>query len=377
MRGKLNIPYRADTAQEHLGAAVNWLCAAQDGTNDDGVSAFYDVRMGVWCPSYPETTGYIIPTMLDYAELVDSDVLRQRALRMARWLLTLQLELGAFPIGPLWPDWERKPIVFDTGQILFGMVRAYRETNDVQFLEAARRAADWLVSIQDADGAWSKYTSLNIVHTYNVRTAWGLLQVYKTSGDDRYCQAAVRNLEWSVSQQDADGWYRNAGFRPGENPLTHTIAYTVEGLLELGVLLSQSAYIYSAQRAADAMRKLLSRDGFLRARYGSGWSSADNWSCLTGTAQMALVWLRLFEITGEEGYLQDGLAANRYIKQRQPRDIQLKGFYGGIAGSYPIYGDYEPFRHLNWAAKFFVDSLLLEHHLVNRQRQTPDPIQKT
>lgn len=53
----------------HLGAAAERLCAAQDAFNDGGVARSYSLiyehffnRKG-WIPSYPETTGYIIPTV--------------------------------------------------------------------------------------------------------------------------------------------------------------------------------------------------------------------------------------------------------------------------------------------------------------------------
>lgn len=349
----------------HLRATMDWLCAAQDAMTDGGVSAFYDLRFGVWGPPYPETTGYIIPTFFDYATYSGDDSFRTRAVRLANWLVTLQLQEGAFPIGPLWPDWERAPLVFDTGQIIHGLVRAYEETGREDFLVSAQSAGTWLVDIQDADGAWRKYTSLGIVHTYNVRTAWSLLRLYRACQDSIYRDAAVRNLAWAMDDQDADGWFRNAHFRPGEPPLTHTIAYTIEGLLESGVLLKDQQVIGAAQRAADALRLRQSQDGFLRARYGPDWSSELTWSCLTGDAQMAILWLRLFQLVGDHSYLEAAKMANTYVKQAQNRTSTLQGVMGGIAGSHPIYEGYEPYRFLNWAAKFFADSLLLSINLKN------------
>jgi hypothetical protein len=363
LRGWFGVTYPAGSTRDHLQACMDWMCAAQDGSPDNGVAAFYDVRMGEWCPSYPETSGYIIPTFYDYAALTGREEYRQRARRMADWLLTLQLESGAFPIGPLWPGWERKPIIFDTGQIIFGLVRTFEETGEAVFLQAARRAGDWLIEVQDADGSWRKHTSLGHVHTYNVRTAWAMLKIYQAGGEDRYCLAARRNLDWALGEQDEDGWFRNAAFRPEDAPLTHTIAYTVEGLLESGVIVGEERYIDAARRAADAMRRLQGQDGFLRARYGRGWESELDWSCLTGTAQMALCWLRFYELSGDAGCRSAALEANRYLKQRQALDSPVAGFRGGISGSYPIYAGYEPYRQLNWAAKFFADSLMLELRL--------------
>jgi len=363
----LNWHYPVGSDLQHLGAVIGWLCAAQDATPDNGVAAFYDIRVGAWGPSYPETTGYIIPTLFDYAAYTQKEMYRDRAVRMADWLLTLQMENGAFPIGPLWQDWERRPIVFDTGQIIQGLARAYQETENGIYLEAASRAGDWLVALQDGDGCWRKFTSQGVVHTYNVRVAWALLQLSFINGDEQHQNAAVRNLEWALTQQEQDGWFRNAAFRLDEDPLTHTIAYTIEGLLESGVLLNDQRFIESARLAADVLRLRQEQDGYLRARYGQGWKSDTDWSCLTGSAQMALVWLRLFQLTGDLNYLSAARVANDYLKRRHPRHGKLPGVVGGLAGSYPIYEAYEPYRNLNWAAKFFADSLLLSIQLASSQ----------
>src|SRR5262245_34594310 len=44
---------------------LNWLARAQDNsaTNDGGVARHYSLVSG-WGPSYPESTGYIIPTLI-------------------------------------------------------------------------------------------------------------------------------------------------------------------------------------------------------------------------------------------------------------------------------------------------------------------------
>jgi hypothetical protein len=151
--------------------------------------------------------------------------------------------------------------------------------------------------------------------------------------------------------------------RVGEDPLTHTIAYTIEGLLESGVLLADQAVIQAAQRAADALRRRQDADGFLRACYGPGWRSDVAWSCLTGDAQLAILWQRFYQLGGDPAYLRAAEMANTFVKQAQNRKASLPGVMGGIAGSQPVYGGYEPYRNLNWAAKFFADSLLLSIQL--------------
>jgi hypothetical protein len=361
VRGKLNLRFQAGTNQDHLSATMDWLCRAQDATSDGGVSAAFDVVASTWYPAYPETTGYIIPTFFDYAAYNGDGSFRTRAIRMADWLLSLQLDNGAFP-GPPWLEPKGKPVVFDTGQIIQGLVRTFEETGKTQYLDAALRAGDWLVEVQEADGSWRRF-DMDHPHTYNTRTAWAMLLAEQAGQSDRYRSAVRKNLDWVLSQQTQEGWFNNASFKPGEAPLTHTLAYTVEGLLEAGRILSDQQIIEAARLTADALRSRLTQDGYLRGTYSSGWQSEVSWGCLTGNAQMALIWLTLYEMTSDPSYLRVATQANRALKEVQSRFASSPGIRGGVAGSYPIYGDYGHYLYLNWAAKFFADSLMREERL--------------
>lgn len=136
---------------EHLRAAMDWLCRAQDVTGCGGVSGGYHYHDG-WQPPYPETTGYIIPTFLRYAAFNGDESYIERAVRMGDWELEIQLPSGAVRGGIGTNDY---PIVFNTGQVILGWTSLYGETKESRFLNAAIRAADWLLSIQDPDGKWS------------------------------------------------------------------------------------------------------------------------------------------------------------------------------------------------------------------------------
>ncbi|NIR46494.1 MAG: hypothetical protein GWN83_21255, partial [Gemmatimonadetes bacterium] len=63
----------------HAEEAVSWIERAQDATPDGGVSRAYSVGWTAhanargWQNSYPETTGYIIPTILDCADYLGKD----------------------------------------------------------------------------------------------------------------------------------------------------------------------------------------------------------------------------------------------------------------------------------------------------------------
>src|ERR1051326_5381081 len=55
---------RLYSGRDHLLAAAEWLKRAQDATGNGGFSGRYHLRTG-WSSSYPETTGYIVPTLLE------------------------------------------------------------------------------------------------------------------------------------------------------------------------------------------------------------------------------------------------------------------------------------------------------------------------
>ncbi len=57
------------STSRHLDETAQWILRAQAATRDHGVSGGYTFEDG-WLASYPEVTGYIIPTLLTYAAVV-------------------------------------------------------------------------------------------------------------------------------------------------------------------------------------------------------------------------------------------------------------------------------------------------------------------
>jgi hypothetical protein len=73
----------------------------------------------------PETSGYIATTFFRLARDRDPSFL-ERAQRILRWLVSIQNADGSFCN----PRYGRDGIVFDTGQVLFGLVRGYEVSGD-------------------------------------------------------------------------------------------------------------------------------------------------------------------------------------------------------------------------------------------------------
>ncbi|MCL4797992.1 MAG: hypothetical protein KJ025_00285 [Burkholderiales bacterium] len=361
-----------------------WLCRAQDATPDDGVSRSYTLRhmkshgRAGWLASYPETTGYIIPTFLAYASLTGKRECRDRAIRMARWEAEIQMENGAVQGGVI--GFPPTPAIFNTGQVLFGWAAAYRETGDEAFLRSARRGADFLVAAMDEDGAWRRHGSRYAragVNVYDARTAWGLLEAHAVTGDAAYRQAVVRNLEFVLTKQRPNGWFEECCLDDNDRPLLHTIAYTMEGLLEAGLTLGDERFTAAARRTAEALLDRQRTDGSLAGRFDAAWNGSARWSCLTGDAQTAIVWLRLHEATGDERYLRAAERMNRYLSITQDLEAADPGVRGGIKGSHPIWAEYGRYEYLNWAAKFFADALMLEIRAKRGTRSVETPSEST
>ena len=343
----------------NLEAAFAWICAAQDANPDGGVAGCYNLIRG-WGESYPETTGYIIPTFLHYARTFGNTEAHDRAIRMADWETSIQLPSGAVRSGMM--DVRVKPAVFNTGQVLFGWVSAYQQTGREDYAASLRRAGDWLVSIQDEDGSWRRHLSMlttSSVQSYNSRTAWGLALTGQELDENKFVQAAIKNCDWVLRQQQENGWFDNNAFADREVPLLHTIGYVLEGLLGVGETLNRETYTAATIAGLTPLLNIYQRAGVLLGRYDSNWNSTVSWRCLTGEAQIALVLCRLYNITGDSTYIKtaksllEGLAKHH---DTSARDVES---YGAVAGSQPLWGGYGPFNYFNWAAKFFMDALLL------------------
>lgn len=347
----------SESSESHLLAAEAWLSRAQDVTGDGGVSYGYSV-LGGWRPSYPETSGYIATTFLRLGRDRDHSYY-ERAERILKWLLKIQNADGSFPN----PRYGPEGIVFDTGQVLFGLVAGYQSFKKVEYLSSARRAASWLTNVADSNRRWTHREHLGTPHVYNTRTAWALLQLNQVEYDAEREFVARSNLDWAVIEQSPEGFFNNCSFEPNHAPFTHTVAYTARGLLESGLLLKEQRYIDASVRNADAVLAHLAENGFLPSKITVRGSAAASSCCLTGNCQFALVWARIFSTNPHPKYRDAISKAMAFVMSTQDIRTENLNIRGGIKGSHPIWGIYSPLAFPNWATKFFVDAVWMHRQL--------------
>ncbi len=342
-------------------ALLRWILSAQ--REDGGIAAHYSLLSG-YSSSYPEVTGYLIPTLYDYAQQCSDHALSRKAISAAEratdWLLTLQTPDGAFNAG-LHPG-PSHPSVFNTGQILQGLIRAHSERNDSEIYFAAMRAGDWLIETQQPDGSWSGTSAYQgSAHAYYSMVAWPLALLSRETGNSSYRHAAEKNLDWVLSCFQQNGWISGINLR-GHPDYLHFIAYALQGALECAALCQRNGAIDLVAKSAWVLLRQFETKKFLCGAYDGDFRNGRRFACLTGNAQMSCVWLRLFELTSDLRYFNAALKMNEMLKSR----IVMQGrreIAGGVSGSYPIWGRYQPLRYISWGAKFAADALLLEQRI--------------
>jgi hypothetical protein len=340
---------------------MHWLERAQDHsrTADGGVARHYSLVDG-WASSYPETTGYIVPTFIDVAKRAGNERYLARARRMLDWLIALQFPEGGFQ-GGLVDAVPRVPVTFNTGQILLGLA-AGTSAFGTAYSEPMHRAAKWLVDTQDRDGCWRRHPTPFAARgekAYETHVAWGLLEAAKISNERSYSDAALGNVTWALTKQAQNGWFGDCCLSDPSRPLTHTIGYVLRGINEAYAFTRAPHLLTAAQLTATALISAQRSDGSLPGRLDSNWQGTGDWTCLTGTVQVSHCWLQLFGWTTDDRYRTAACRANRFVR----RTVHTNGppeTRGAVKGSFPVDAEYGTYQFLNWAAKFFVDANLLE-----------------
>jgi len=350
---------------------VNWLGRAQDhsSSQDGGVARDYSLITG-WATSYPETTGYIAPTLIDYARTRgDSDV-GERAKKMLDWLVTIQLPEGGFQGGRI-DSTPVLPVTFNTGQILLGLAAGTQSFG--VYRESMVRAADWLVATQDPDGCWRRHPTPFARpggKAYETHVAWGLLEAAQLEPHRPYAEAALANVRWALTHQRENGWFELCCLTDPDRPLTHTLAYALRGVIEAYRHSGNAAFLNAAKLTADGLLSALGNEGRLPGRLSSSWKPEADWVCLTGSAQVAHCWLMLYQDTGDLRYREAGFKANEFVR----RSVNVEGppeIRGAVKGSFPVNGDYGAYEFLSWAVKFCIDSNLLESEITEKDSKDP------
>lgn len=317
-----------------------------------------------WSHMYPETTGYIIPTFIKYGKKFNKRMYINKAIRMADWLLSVQYDDGSFP-GGLYKKSIANKSIFNSAQIIIGLANIYNETKEEKYLESSIKSANWIVENQNIDGSWSRYNyKQDYSPSYYTRVAWPLLMVWKLTENERLKGAAIKSLNLIDNRKSKNGFIEHSGFEENTYAFTHTIAYVIRGFIESGEILQINKYVETAINWANTIMEEFEINGKLPGSYFDNSKKVYSFECLTGYSQLAIIWLRIFEKTEDQRYINSAIKAiDRVSKFIPKRTLLLKK--GGVPGSHPFWGRYMIFRQPNWATKFFIDAILLESEILS------------
>lgn len=268
---------------------------------------------GAFNKPYPEVSGYYIPSLLNWG-------FRDLAKQYASWLISIQHKNGA------WYDYDDKdPYVFDSGQILKGLVAIYPLMPEIE--ENIIKGCDWIITNIDKEGrllspsndCWAIPSCSDLIHLYS-------LSPIKEAG------ILFNRKDYLDAVEKVLNYYKTNYLEKIKDfhTLSHFYAYIIEAMVDLGET-------DIARQAMKNVAKLQSKNGAVPAY------KDVKWVCSTGLFQFAVIWYKLGE------------------KEKADRafdyacSLQLNS--GGWLGSYGKGADYSHKEEISWANKYFLDAL--------------------
>ena len=272
--------------------------------------------------SYPEVSGYFIPTLIQIGEI-------KLATQYSNWLVRKQADNGSFGLG-------KHKVAFDTGQVMRGWNELVPFDKTLE--PSLKKACVYLDSITLSDGS---------MQTPKPGTIWCLpnrgevspcimLNILKSWRD------ACNFLSFPFIDPviKATAYYVDAckdiSFEDKTSHL-HFYSYIIEGLIEL----DQKEL---ARKLCKSVLKHQRKDGSIPCFADVSWVSS------VGMFQMAKN-LFLLDMPTE------AIAVFNYAEN-------LQNDTGGFYGSYGLDAPYFAHHEISWAVKYYIDAylLLIKHH---------------
>lgn len=376
--------YDEKGVERYLKEVIDWVLNAQQACEcGGGIPAAYTLYQGFSNP-YPETSGYIITSLLASYNHFHDESYKSAAAYIADWLISRQLDNGAMRCNIEHPrsmlDKNRsgiddsKGFLFDHGAILEGLTNMWKQIPEDRYRLSAIWLADYMISNQEDNGIWGKDLFFSYFGTHQTRTMWALINAGRTFNKSKYIDSALRCLNKLKSNVKPNGYITNCHFVQEENEdfgLTHPIAYAIEGFFEAGIMSGLHEFSEIAINVGYELQRMAeNRQQMFFSHYNSRWEPVSSYQCVTGNIQIAMMWLKIAQYTGDDALISTAMKFLSLIRNYMI-DIKTKitGVRGAIQGSFPIYGRYCPYAFPNWGAKFFIDASLLELEAFRRIRR--------
>lgn len=331
-----------------LQETLKWLEKSFKVTQYLGSSA-YRTSFGTWGPAYPETTGYLLPTLIKASQTLDVNQWQDLALSQIQYFEKIQLSHGAFPVNQN----ELAPNVFDTSQILLGMVKASRLSNTDVFKSLIEKSYFWLQSQINEEGQFLKY---NLYEGYNPayysRIVWALLEA------EKYLEIQVSEktliLFKSVLELfNNDFQVRDTAFYPEQDCYSHTLAYAIRGFIESTILLQMDNT--KVRSILESLTEHIFKNNSLAGKYDGAYLGDYKFICATGHCQVALLLMKHASLNSHPKLEQSIVLLLKAIINSPRKNLWNTG---ALPSSIPVFRDYQRLKYTNWTQKFFCDVLV-------------------
>lgn len=339
--------------REHFGAAVAWLCQAQE--RDGGPSAGYRLDGG-WMPADAAAAGGLVSTFLALAEHTRDRRHVARARQVVDFLLGARLESGALAPRPNGARSACRASVLATAAGVRGLVAWDDDRRDDEVRGAAERAAEWLRRELGA----AETGSFELAHGAAALAAFGA-----HADDQGALRAAELLLARLAARQDAaTSWI--GGFEADAVALP-ALGGALDAALSAAVLLRHAA-AGALCAAAERLLLRLERTRGLAAEVGAGFRARARVASPAGAAAVARLFLRTYESGGDVRFVNGALRALDLAKAAQAVASPATGIRGGMPAADPV--DLAP-AHLalsTAATRSFVEALLEKERVLARWR---------
>ncbi len=258
----------------------------------------------------------IIYTLLKAYDFEEDERIWQGMSNWGQFLLSMQSQeeetRGAFYYSYYFEEEEKEQrfVVGTAALSIFTLLDLYQKTDDKEYLESAKLAGDWLLSMQKDDGVmmaekkykkgeWDYVEKESLL--YNGQVLSALSRLYKETGNKKYHEAALKITNYFIGRVAEGGCYLGDDYR-AENPISS--AWVIMSLLDFykinpneyykGIILNCSRYL-SKRQITDADDPL----------YFGRWSMAFSTS---GNGWLAEVMMEMYKFCREE----KGTECNNY-----------------------------------------------------------------
>lgn len=355
---------------EAIDASVRWLTSSdlrireQSSALSGAYCSSYDMRNKAYQLVYCEITAYGIQFLLRANKWEGNRDFLTIARASGEFLLRAQYKNcdkimgGAFPYGYRLPNEERieKYFSFDTAVCIGALTELYKSLSDKRYLEAAIKGGTWLEGMQCDDGSFKAgefvervsvgssgwYGDRGCLHAKN---AIGFLKLYQATKDKHFLLLAKKTLDWVLSLQHVDGYFRAT--RDLHYVFTHAHCYTLEGLLYGYLILGEQRHLDAAVRGGQWLMSAQNSDGSLYQYYGP---DIDSYLDSVGsrlrtirkfirpretgaTAQAMRIWMALYHETEDEAFHLASRKSARFLVAMQSQGRVDPNCLGGFHAS--------------------------------------------